>query len=117
MAPSYVPPSLGYSFDRSYSVKVGHSIKPAVKVGYVYNGEDLCVGVGQTPWLEAPLAAPGVEVQGDGVTYTVVTSGKKTDRVWWKKDGVLHWVSNTLLADLSREQLLAVAVSAVPVAK
>ena len=63
----------------------------------------------------APLASAGEEVQGDGVAFTVVGTSAKPERVWWKKDGVLYWVSNTLLYELSKEDLLAVAMSAVSV--
>jgi len=45
----------------------------------------------------------------------VVGAGNKPDHVWWVKDGVLYWVSNTIFADLTREQLLAIAISTVPV--
>jgi LCP family protein required for cell wall assembly len=115
MAPSYVPSEFTYSFDRGYDLTAGKATKPAVRVGYRYKDEDLYAGVSATTWTEAPLASRGVEVQGDGVVYTVVGAGNKPDHVWWVKDGVLYWVSNTIFADLSREQLLAVAISAVAV--
>ena len=54
-------------------------------------------------------------MQGDGVSYTVVGTSTKVDHVWWIRDGVLCWVTNTLFADLDREELLAVAMSTVPV--
>ena len=58
---------------------------------------------------------PGVEVESNGIVFTVVGAGNKPDHVWWVKDGVLYWVSNTIFADLTREQLLAIAISTVPV--
>jgi len=45
----------------------------------------------------------------------VVGSSTKSDHVWWKQDGVLHWVTNTLVFDLRREEMLAAAMSALPV--
>ena len=115
MAPSYVPSDFSYSFDRSYDIAVGGSTKPAARVGYRYKGEDLYAGVSATSWTDAPLAGPGVEVQGDGIVYTVVGAGNRPDHVWWAKDGVLYWVSNTIFGDLTREQLLAMALSTAPV--
>lgn len=114
-APTYIPDSFSYSFRRGYDIISGDSGKPAVRVGYKYDGADRYLGVSESSWLDAPLASPGVRVQGDGVVYTVVGSSTKTDHVWWVQNGVLHWVTNTLYADLSREQLLAVAISMVPV--
>jgi polyisoprenyl-teichoic acid--peptidoglycan teichoic acid transferase len=115
MAPSYLPSDFSYSFDRSYDLTAGDAAKPAARVGYRFKGEDLYAGVSATTWTEAPLAGPGVEVESNGIVFTVVGAGNKPDHVWWVKDGVLYWVSNTLFADLSREQLLAIAISTVPV--
>ena len=84
-------------------------------MGYKYDRADQYLGISQSTWLDAPLASPGVRVQGQGVVYTVVGSSTKVDHVWWVQNGVLHWVTNTLFADLDQEQLLAVAVSMVAV--
>jgi hypothetical protein len=115
MAPSYMPSVFTYSFDRAYEIDTHDGNKPAVRVGYRYKGEDLYAGVSATTWTDAPLASPGVKVEGDGVTYSVVGASNKTDIVWWVKDGVLYWVSNTIFADLTREQMIAIAVSCVAV--
>jgi LCP family protein required for cell wall assembly len=115
MAPSYMPSDSSYSFDRNYDLDTGDGTEPAVRVGYRYKSEDLYAGVSATTWTDAPLAGPGVEVRAGGITYTVVGATNKPDHVWWVKDGVLYWVSNTIFADLTREELAAVAVSAVAV--
>ena len=115
MAPSYLPSEFSYSFDRSYDLTAGDGTKPATRVGYRFKSEDLYAGVSATTWTEAPLAGPGVEVESNGIVFTVVGAGNKPDHVWWVKDGVLYWVSNTIFADLTREQLLAIAISTVPV--
>ena len=47
--------------------------------------------------------------------YTVVYVADKVERVWWKSDGVLYWVSNTLSRLASEEELLSMAESMVPV--
>jgi LCP family protein required for cell wall assembly len=115
MAPSYMPSDFSYSFDRNYDLDTGDGTEPAVRVGYRYKSEDLYAGVSATTWTDAPLAGPGVEVRVGGLTYTVVGATNKPDHVWWVKDGVLYWVSNTIFADLTREELAAIAVSAVAV--
>jgi LCP family protein required for cell wall assembly len=114
-APTYLPDSFGYSFERSYEVVPGDKSRPAVRVGYKYDRADQYLGISQSTWLDAPLVSPGVRVQGQGVVYTVVGSSTKVDHVWWVQNGVLRWVTNTLFADLDQEQLLAVAVSMVAV--
>ncbi len=114
-APTYVPASCRYAFSRSYDIVVGNGAAPAFMVGYRYGDEDQFLGVSGTTWLDAPLAGAGEEVGDDNMLFTVVGTSTKTDHVWWKKDGVLYWVSNTLLYELSREDLLAVAASTVEV--
>ncbi len=112
-APTYIPDGYDYSFQRVYDVVPKDDGKPAVRVGYKNEDRDLYLGVSESTWLDAPIASPGVQVQGDGVVYTIVGTSTKVDHVWWIRDGVLRWVTNTLFADLNREELLAVAVSAV----
>ena len=116
MAPTFMPATFSYNFDHSYALDTGDGVtKPAVRVGYRYKGEDLYAGVSATTWIGAPLAARGIQVGAAGITYTVVGAMNKPDLVWWFRDGVLYWVSNTIFGDLSREQLLAIAISTVPV--
>ncbi len=81
---------------------------------YRYQGS-LYLGISATTWLEAPLAADGLEVQNNGITYTAVGSSDKPDHVWWVKDGVLYWVSNTLTYTVDGDDLLRVAESMRPV--
>lgn len=115
-APTYLPTACAYSFRRGYSIKAGDESFPAVRVGYRYGSQDRYLGVSETSWLEAPLASPGVEVKGPGGTvYTLVGTRTKTSHIWWKSDGVLHWVSNTLYSDVRREEMLAAALTVVPV--
>jgi hypothetical protein len=69
------------------------------------------MGITETTWLDAPAASKGREVRHDGNTFTIVGTTEKVDRVWWKADGVLYWVSNTLSYLLSEKEMLAVAES------
>jgi LCP family protein required for cell wall assembly len=112
VAPTYLPPNCGYSYRRTYSIQGEGESWPAVRVGYRFGREDQYFGVSETTWLDAPIASPGDEIQGPDAVFTVVGSSTKVDHVWWVSDGVLCWVSNTLLYEYTREQLLAVALSA-----
>ncbi len=121
-APSYLPEGYVY-YDRmpptggTYDIEVGSGTKPALKMIYRLrqNGQktDQYMGITATKWTDAPAASKGQQVEAGGVTYTVVGTDKKVDHVWWKTDGVLYWVSNTLSYLLSREEMLKVAQSTV----
>lgn len=119
-APAYLPP--GFVFvermpptGATYDIKVGDGSRPAFKMLYRLrqNGKylDEYMGITETTWTEAPAACAGKEVRRGGRVFTVVGSHGKVDRVWWKEDGVVYWVSNTLMHFLSEEELLAVAES------
>jgi hypothetical protein len=54
-------------------------------------------------------------VEVDGIVYTVVGTSQSIDHVWWKKDGVLYWVSNTLSYVLHSSELLKVAQSMIEI--
>ncbi len=119
-APAYLPD--GYFFvermppeGATYGIKVGRGTKPAFKMLYRLkeHGQwtDQYMGITETTWLDAPAACDGRRVRHGDVTYTIVGSRDKVERVWWKADGVLYWVSNTLSHRLSESELLAVAES------
>jgi polyisoprenyl-teichoic acid--peptidoglycan teichoic acid transferase len=121
-APSYLPTDYKY-FDRmpragkTYTIDTGSGKAPAIRIIYRYDTRDQYLGVSETSWLDAPLASPGTTVKSDGITYTVVGTSGKVDHVWWKKDDVLYWVSNSLNYLLSQQEMLKVAESFQPVAK
>ncbi|GAB4244674.1 MAG: hypothetical protein Kow00122_01140 [Thermoleophilia bacterium] len=115
MAPASLPPGFTYRDSRVYQIETAEGPRPAVKVMYRMAGRDLYMGIMQTTFTDAPAAAEGEAVVIDGTTFTVVSADGKVDRVWWTRDGVLYWVSNTLFYDLDRAQLLAVAASTLPV--
>jgi polyisoprenyl-teichoic acid--peptidoglycan teichoic acid transferase len=99
----------------TYDIEVGGGTKPAFKMLYrlKQNGSwtDQYMGITETSWLDAPAASAGREVKRGGVTFTIVGTSQKVERIWWKADGTLYWVSNTLFHLLSQEELLAVAES------
>jgi len=76
---------------------------------------DQYMGITETTWTDAPAASNGTEVEHNGVVYTIVGTNQKVDHIWWKKDGVLYWVSNTLSYLVSKEDLLAVAESMITI--
>jgi hypothetical protein len=116
VAPTYLPAAYTFSFRRDYALMDGDKNCPTVRVGYRYGTRDRYMGLSESTWLEAPIASKGIEVKGPGgIVYTVVGTSTKADHVWWVSDGVLHWVTNTLYSDVRPEELLAVALSALPV--
>jgi LCP family protein required for cell wall assembly len=124
MAPSYLPPGYDY-VDRQpvtgggYEIDPGKTGKPAFKVVYRLTREgevtDQYLGIMETTWLDAPAASKGQELKSNGITYTFVGTNLRTDRIWWKQNGVLYWVSNTLSFYLSKKELLKVAESMIVV--
>ncbi len=113
--PTYVPAGYACIEMRAYTIPTGDGTKPAVKAVYRYENTDQYMGIMETAWLDAPAASPGENVEYGGMSFTVVGIDRKVERIWWKKDGVLSWVSNTLFYSLDRDELLAVAHSMVPI--
>ncbi len=119
-APGFVPAGFSYAYkmpasDGTYQIEPGGDSRPAVRMLYRYGKKDLYLGITATTWTGAPAASNGREVEGNGTTYTVVGTSGKIERVWWKKDGVLYFISNTLTYDVSKDDLLKMAESMVPV--
>ncbi len=68
-----------------------------------------------TNWLGPPLVAHPNEERTIGHTkYMIFTDGAHIHVVAWRADGMLYWITNTLLEDLSNQQMLAIARSARP---
>jgi LCP family protein required for cell wall assembly len=124
MAPTYVPPGYDY-VDRQpvsgggYEIEPGKTGKPAFKVVYRLTREgevtDQYLGIMETAWSDAPAASKGQELKSNGITYTFVGTNLRTDRIWWKQNNTLYWVSNTLSFYLSKKELLKVAESMIMV--
>lgn len=116
LGPTFIPAGYRYVDRRVYEIDAGAQGRfPAVKTIYKFGVEDQYLGIMQTTFVDAPIASPGEKIVVEGVTFTVVGTASATDRVWWNKNGVLYWVSNTLSHLVSREDLLRVATSMVPV--
>jgi polyisoprenyl-teichoic acid--peptidoglycan teichoic acid transferase len=123
-APAHLPTGYVYA-DRmppkgsTYDIEVGNGNKPALKMLYRLkekgHNTDQYMGITETTWLDAPAAGKGREVEQLGITFTIVGTNQKVERIWWKADGVLYWVSNTLSYLLSKDEMLAVAESMISI--
>jgi LCP family protein required for cell wall assembly len=65
-----------------------------------------------TDWLNPPLFAHTRSERIGGREYKLVDDGSHIHVVGWVSKGVLYWLTNTLLEELSNAQMLAIARSA-----
>lgn len=65
-----------------------------------------------TDWLNPPLFAHARSEHVGHRTYLIVPDGSHVHVVGWRSGGVLYWVTNTLLEELSNSQMMAIALSA-----
>ncbi len=119
-APGYLPKGYAYVDRQPREGGVTYDIdpdggRPAFKMVYQLTREgqatDQYLGLMQTSWLDAPAAGPGQVVERGGIEYTIVGTNQRVDRIWWKADDTLYWVSNTLSYYLSKKELMKVAES------
>lgn len=115
VAPSYLPEGSTRMDSRSYSLETGRGLKHAVKVVYASPVPDQPFGLMATTFTDAPAASAGEGIVVNGVTYTAVMFGGKVERVWWKGNGVLYWLSNTISNSLSLDEMMKMATGMVPV--
>lgn len=129
MAPSYVARDYRMSahsktYAYFYNIQVGKGGKPTLLMLYrnIHSGsagevklQEEYINVTETTWLDAPVASPGKQVTYNGTVFTVVGTVDKVERVWFKKNGVLYWVSNSLSRVASEAELLAMAESMIPI--
>jgi LCP family protein required for cell wall assembly len=68
-----------------------------------------------TDWKKPPLLDhPNEQRKIKGVTYMIFTDGSHIHVIAWRKGHMVYWLTNTLLEDLSNEQMLSIARSAKP---
>jgi LCP family protein required for cell wall assembly len=66
-------------------------------------------------WTNPPLIAQPHETRTiEGRSYMLFSDGAHVHTVAWHEAGALYWLTNTLLEDLSNEQMLAIARSVRP---
>jgi hypothetical protein len=124
MAPGYLPEGYIY-FDKNpesggaYDIDTGGGTAKGLKLVYQLNRDGQAfgqyLGIMETDWVDAPAAGPGQQVVYNGITFTIVGTYDSTERVWWVKDGVLCWVSNTISHYLSPAELVKVAASMITI--
>ncbi len=68
-----------------------------------------------TDWKKPPLLNhPNEQRKINHVTYFIYTDGSHIHVIGWRQGNMAYWLTNTLLEDLSNEQMLAIARSAKP---
>ena len=68
-----------------------------------------------TDWPHPPIVDhPNQQRKINHVTYMIFTDGAHIHVIAWRQGPMLYWLTNTLLEDLSNEQMLAIARSAHP---
>jgi LCP family protein required for cell wall assembly len=68
-----------------------------------------------TDWLNPPIVAHPTESRRIGHTdYRIFADGSHIHLIAWRQGNALYWVVNTLLEDLTNEQMLGIARSAQP---
>ncbi len=73
-------------------------------------------GIEETKFTAAPLlATPNAYRHLDGRTYKFFFNGSHLQTVSFTENGVAYWVSNTLLDDLTNDEMIAIARSLKPV--
>jgi len=65
-------------------------------------------------WLNPPLFAHARGQTIGGRKYLLVDDGSHIHVIGWRSGGVLYWLTNTLLEELSNQQMVALARSARP---
>jgi hypothetical protein len=113
-APAWLPRGYRYVSGRVYNIDSPAGAATSVRVTFEGPREQY-LGIQETVFLDASAASPGIEVSVGGTTFTVVQTADRVDRIWWKRDGVLYWLSNSLASDLTREEMLKIAGSMVVV--
>jgi LCP family protein required for cell wall assembly len=67
-----------------------------------------------TDWLGPPLFAHSRSQMIDGVEYKLVNDGSHIHIIGWVSGNVLYWLTNTLLEELTNQQMLQIAKSVGP---
>ncbi len=65
-----------------------------------------------TDWLNPPLFDHARSEKIGSRTYMLVDDGEHIHAIGWRSHNVLYWLTNTLLEELSNQQMIAIARSA-----
>ncbi|MHB8242260.1 MAG: LCP family protein [Solirubrobacteraceae bacterium] len=99
---------------RAYALRDnGNHLRHAYIVPFQQNGLGGYYDFEGTDWLNPPIVDHPSETRTINHTnYRIFSDGSHIHLVAWRRGKVLYWVVNTLLEDLSNQQMLAIALSA-----
>ncbi len=109
--PTSFPTDFRYDDFRIYQIDTDGGPKPALKVVCDdQNGNHW--GIMETTFTDAPLLnQPSVQKQINGKNYMFFYSGDKLKYLAWQDNGVLYWISNSLMGTLDENTMVQLAVS------
>ncbi|MGH2851923.1 MAG: LCP family protein [Solirubrobacteraceae bacterium] len=85
------------------------------RIDWQQNGVGGYYGIEGMDWTDPPLFAdPSATETIGGRTYLFIDDGSHFHDIGWRTGKALYWVSNTLLEDLTNQQMLAIAESSKP---
>ncbi len=98
---------------RQYALRDEHGgLHQAYVVVWQQNGIDGYYDFEGTNWLNPPLFAHARERILHGHKYLLVYDGAHIHVIGWRQGNVIYWVTNTLLEDLTNDQMWVVAKTA-----
>ncbi len=111
--PAYQTAPSSQETTRQYAMRDEHGhLHQAYVVVWRQNGIDGYYDFEGTNWLNPPLFAHARERPLHGRDYKLVYDGSHIHVIGWRQGKVLYWVTNTLLEDLSNDQMWVIAKSA-----
>jgi hypothetical protein len=99
---------------RAYTLQdSANHLRHAYVVVWQQNGLGGYYNLEGSDWLNPPVVAHPTETRKiGGVAYRIFADGSHIHMVAWRQGQVLYWLTNTLLEDLTNEQMLGIARSA-----
>jgi LCP family protein required for cell wall assembly len=83
------------------------------RIDWQVNGDGGFYGIEGMDWTDPPLFDnPSGTATIDGRNYIFVDNGGSYQYIGWRVGKILYWVSNTLLDNLTNQQMLAIAETA-----
>jgi hypothetical protein len=99
---------------RAYALKTaGLKSYPAYRIVVKAHNVGQYWGLQGLAWKNPPiLKGPHTVRRIRGRVYNIYAEGKDTRLIAWKTNSAVYWVQNTLSAELTPDQMLAIATSA-----
>ena len=92
-----------------------NQVRHAYVAVFQQNGLGGYYDVEGTDWTNPPIIAnPSREATIGGRHYIFIDDGSHIHLIAWHEHGALYWVNNTLLEDLTNQQMLGIAQSVLP---